>query len=136
MQAWINSEISLSNHFCELLIILISFLGAVSLTTFINFHNFPPKFSFVPNLPLHFSKMAAPCCFKTRHKIHCWRLHLNLFWFVASSKIEQQLPNFKLHYYVHYLPGTKKMLQQFFYIEYQVQRSQKKPQTRVQTKVL
>ena len=42
-----------------------------------------------------FSIMTAPCWFNTYHIIHCWKINLNLFWFVADSKIKWQQQSFK-----------------------------------------
>ena len=41
-----------------------------------------------------FSKMAAPCCFRTCHMIHCWKVYLNLFWLDADPDIERQQLSF------------------------------------------
>ena len=40
--------------------------------------------------------MTAPCWFNTYHIIHCWKINLNLFWFVTDSKIKWQQQSFKL----------------------------------------
>ena len=54
-------------------------------------NNFLPKFSFALRLSLYYFKMAAPCCFKQGHSVHCWKVNLNLFWLVHSCFITKIL---------------------------------------------
>ena len=61
------------------------------------------KFSFALNLSSWFSKIAAPCCFKTCHTYIIKKDYLNLFWLIASPK--DWLKAYQL---------AKKNLQQFF----------------------
>ena len=60
-------------------------------------------FSFALNLSSWFSKIAAPCCFKTCHTYIIKKDYLNLFWLIASPK--DWLKAYQL---------AKKNLQQFF----------------------
>ena len=81
------------------------------------------------NLSFCFSKMAAPCYFKTCHMTFLWKVCLNLFRLVAGHKIEQQQPSFKFSLK---LPRQQKNATAIFLCTISGTRYKKKTRSRVQ----